>query len=280
MSRVSEVLIYAGLVLLGLSVGGYGTMIGAGGGFVLVPVLLLLYPSADPDFVTSVSLAVVFFNAASGTVAYVRQMRVDYLAANLFAAATIPGAIAGAFVIGYIPREAFDVIFALLLLAIAAFLLLRPSPTVQVVQRTHRRGEVTRLHTDREGVMYAYSYNAWAGAGSSVCVGFLSSLLGIGGGVIHVPIMVRILRFPAHIATATTQYVLMVSAFTGTVVHVSTAQLEGGYGITAALAAGVLVGAQIGARLSSHVKGDLLIRLLGAALAVTSVRLLIGAAFG
>src|SRR5262245_41136174 len=106
-------------------------MIGAGGGFVLVPLLLLLYPSADPDFVTSISLAVVFFNAASGTAAYVRQKRVDYLAANLFALATIPGAIAGALVIGYIPREAFDVIFALLLLAIAAFLLLRPSPTVQ-----------------------------------------------------------------------------------------------------------------------------------------------------
>src|SRR6476659_6708262 len=116
MLGVSEVAIYAGLVLLGLSVGGYGTMIGAGGGFVLVPLLLLLYPSREPDFVTSVSLAVVCFNAASGTLAYVRQKRVDYLAANLFAEATIPGAIAGALVIGYIPRNVFDIMFALLLL--------------------------------------------------------------------------------------------------------------------------------------------------------------------
>ena len=134
-------------------------MIGAGGGFVLVPILLLLYPSASPDFMTSISLAVVFFNAGSGTFAYVRQRRVDLLAANMFAAATIPGAVAGALVIGYIPRGVFDVIFALLLLAIAAFLLVRPSPTVRVVQRTHRRGEVVRVHTDREGVMYSYSYN-------------------------------------------------------------------------------------------------------------------------
>jgi uncharacterized membrane protein YfcA len=277
---MSEVAIYAGLVLLGLSVGGYGTMIGAGGGFVLVPILLLLYPSAHPDFVTSISLAVVFFNAASGTVAYVRQKRVDYLAANLFAAATIPGAIAGAFVIGFIPREVFNVVFALLLLAIAAFLLLRPSPTVRVVQRSHRRGEVTRMHTDRDGIMYAYSSNVWAGVGTSTGVGFLSSLLGIGGGVIHVPIMVRLLRFPAHIATATSHYVLMVSALAGTMVHVSTGKLDGGYGITGALAAGVLVGAQIGAMLSNRINGDLLIRLLGAALAATSIRLLIGAAIG
>ena len=275
---MNEVLIYAGLVLLGLVVGGYGTMIGAGGGFVLVPILLLLYPSASPDFITSISLAVVFFNAGSGTAAYLRQQRVDLQAANMFAAATIPGAIAGAFVIGYIPRGVFDVVFAVLLLAIAAFLLLRPSPTRRVVQRTHRRGEVVRVHTDREGVMYSYSYNIWAGVGTSTGVGFLSSLLGIGGGVIHVPIMVRVLRFPAHIATATSHYVLMVSALAGTLVHVSTGQLSGGYTITAALALGVLAGAQVGAALSNRVHGELLIRLLGGALALTSLRLLIGAA--
>src|SRR4051812_36690898 len=276
---MNEVAVFAGLVLLGLGVGGYGTMIGAGGGFILVPLLLVLYPSADPDFVTSVSLAVVFFNAASGTLAYVRQRRVDYLAANLFAAATIPGAIAGALLIGYIPRGVFDVMFALLLLAIAAFLLVRPSPTTRVVQRTHRRGEVTRLLTDSDGVMYAYSYNVAAGVASSTGVGFLSSLLGIGGGVIHVPIMVRLLRFPTHIATATSHYVLMVSALAGTLVHVSTGQLDGGYTVVAALAVGVLAGAQVGAALSNRIRGDLLIRLLGAALLLTSLRLLIGTAF-
>ena len=127
--------------------------------------------------------------------------------------------------------------------------------------------------------MYVYSYNAGMGVAASTGVGFLSSLLGIGGGVVHVPIMVRILRFPAHIATATSQYVLMVSALTGTLVHVSTGELAGGYAITGALAVGVLGGAQIGAALSRRVHGDVLIRLLGGALALTSLRLLIGAAF-
>jgi hypothetical protein len=277
---MTDVAVYAGLVLLGFGVGGYGTMIGAGGGFVLVPLLLILYPSAGPEFVTSVSLAVVFFNAASGTLAYVRQRRVDYLAANLFAAATIPGAIAGALAIGYVPRDIFDVVFALLLLGIAAFLMLRPAPTTRVVQRTHRRGEVTRMLTDHEGVMYVYSYNVSWGVATSTGVGFLSSLLGIGGGVVHVPIMVRFLRFPTHVATATSHYVLMVSALTGTLVHVSTGQLEGGYAVTAALAVGVLAGAQVGALLSNRVHGDLLIRLLGGALALTSLRLLIGSVLG
>ena len=91
-----DFLVWPGLVLLGLLVGAYGTMIGAGGGFILVPVLLLLYPDDSPELVTSISLGAVFFNAVSGSFAYIRQRRVDFLAGNAFAAATIPGAIAGA----------------------------------------------------------------------------------------------------------------------------------------------------------------------------------------
>ena len=51
---------YLGLIALGIAVGAYGTLIGAGGGFVLMPVLLLLYPNQSADLLTSISLAVVF----------------------------------------------------------------------------------------------------------------------------------------------------------------------------------------------------------------------------
>src|SRR3954468_23856209 len=111
-----SVLVWPGLVALGFAVGAYGTLIGAGGGFVLVPLLLLLYPDEPPELITSISLAVVFFNALSGTVAYAHQRRVDFLAGNSFALATVPGAIAGAIVVSYLPRNLFDVAFALLLL--------------------------------------------------------------------------------------------------------------------------------------------------------------------
>lgn len=269
-----EWLIWPGLVLLGVGVGAYGTMIGAGGGFVLVPVLLLLYPDDPPELITSISLAVVFFNATSGTIAYVRQGRVDFLAGNSFALATIPGAIAGALAVGYLPRSTFDIVFAVLLLAVSTFLIARP--TARIVKRTTRRGEVSRLLTDTSGDSYSYSYNLVTGIVLSVFVGFLSSLLGIGGGIVHVPLMVQVLLFPAHIATATSHYVLMVSALVGTIVHLASGDLEGGYLRMAAIGGGVLVGAQIGARLSVLVRGPQLIRLLAGALMLVALRLLIG----
>ena len=61
------------MALLGLAVGAYGTIIGAGGGFILVPLLLFIFPGYGPEKVTAISLAVVWANATSGSIAYARQ---------------------------------------------------------------------------------------------------------------------------------------------------------------------------------------------------------------
>ena len=87
---------YFWLIGLGVAVGLFGTLIGAGGGFVLMPILLLLYPQATPDELTAISLAVVFFNALAGSEAYAFMGRIDYKSGLIFAAATIPGAVIGA----------------------------------------------------------------------------------------------------------------------------------------------------------------------------------------
>ena len=101
---MGELLPYVGLVLLGPVIGAYGTLIGAGGGFVLVPILLLLYPSESPAKITAVSLAVVFANTPSGSLTYYRMRRVDYRSGALLALGTLPGAVIGAIAVGAIPR--------------------------------------------------------------------------------------------------------------------------------------------------------------------------------
>ena len=57
------------LVLIGVAVGAFGTIVGSGGGFILTPILLLLYPHDKPATITAISLTAVFFNAASGSAA-------------------------------------------------------------------------------------------------------------------------------------------------------------------------------------------------------------------
>src|SRR5579872_5711044 len=96
------------LALLGVGVGAFGTVVGAGGGFILTPILLLVYPHDSPRTITAISLTAVFFNAASGTTAYLRQRLVDIRSGSVFAAATIPGAIGGALLTGIVSRRLFD----------------------------------------------------------------------------------------------------------------------------------------------------------------------------
>jgi uncharacterized membrane protein YfcA len=112
------------LIAIGFTVGVIGTLIGSGGGFLLVPVLLLLHPSTPPDVVTGVSLAVVFFNAASGSLAYGRMGRINYRAGIVFAIAALPGAVLGVYATSLIPRRVFDGIFGLLLIGTAIYLMI------------------------------------------------------------------------------------------------------------------------------------------------------------
>lgn len=265
---------YLWLIPIGFLIGAYGTLIGAGGGFVLVPVLLLLYPRTEPEVIASIALAVVFFNAASGSVAYARMRRIDYHAGGLFALATIPGAIAGALMTGRIPRRSFEEVFGVLLVATALYLLQHPQPSAARADRNQTRG-VQRQLTERDGIKHVFSYNPLVGMLLSIVIGFLSSLLGIGGGIIHVPALVNLLGFPVHIATATSHFILAIMALTGTIVHVATGSFHHGAHRTICLSIGVLFGAQLGARWSDRVRGDLIIRGLALALGLVGARLLL-----
>ena len=179
---------YLGLVALGMGVGAYGTLIGAGGGFVLMPVLLLLYPDQNADLLTSISLAVVFFNALSGSEAYAMMKRIDYRSGLMFAAATIPGAVLGAMNTSFISRRMFDFIFGVLLVAAAAFLVWRPQKTEKGSKSKHlNRLYVTHRLVDVHGTEYRYSFNYMLGMAISVIVGYVSSFLGIGGALSMFP---------------------------------------------------------------------------------------------
>ena len=264
------------LALLGVGVGAFGTVVGAGGGFILTPILLLLYPHDSAQTLTAISLTVVFFNATSGTAAYARQRRTDFRSGAVFALATLPGAVGGALVVGVVSRHVFDGLMGGMLGLLAVWLL----SGERWLPQPARRHVVRRLLTDRQGLLYEYDVPLLRGAVYSLVVGFVSSFLGIGGGVIHVPLLVRALGFPTHIATATSHFVLAVMSGVGALTHVAAGSFAHGHGIrrAAALSVGVVAGAQAGARLSLRLQGRVIELLLAAALLGLAGRLLLAAA--
>jgi uncharacterized membrane protein YfcA len=266
---------YPLLTLLGAAVGAYGTLIGAGGGILLVPALLLLYPREAPSTIASISLAVVFLNALSGTLAYGHMHRIDYRAGLLFGAATVPGAVLGAYATSLLSRQLFDLLFSVMVLTLAIFILIRPTPR----RRPPRvyRGQVTHTLVDFKGTSYRYSFSNRLGILLSLVIGAISSMFGIGGGPFLVPVLVYILHFPLHVATATSQFMVLLMSSIGSVSHLLAGSFVHGHRRTLFLGIGVVIGAQVGAQLSQRLSGRSISFVLVAGLILIGIRLAIHA---
>jgi uncharacterized protein len=248
--------------------------VGVGGGFLVVPLLLIIY-KLSPPAAAATSLVVVLLNSASGSVTYVRRGRVDVRTALLLAAATVPGA----FFIGpelaeRIPDRAFKIAFGVFLLAMATLLFLRPERDATRGPSTPRSGRwrMRRTFRDGSGALLEYEFDVLLAIALSFAVGILSSMLGIGGGIVHVPAMIHLMGFPVHVATATSQFVLAFTAAAGVAKYAAGNHVV--WPLAAAVGVGVIVGAQVGARVSQRMKGAGIIRLLVLAIAVLAVRLI------
>ncbi len=264
---------YLELILLGFGAGTFGTLIGAGGGFVLMPMLLLLYPHESPAVIASMTLAVVFFNALSGTEAYAMMGRVDFKSGLIFSSALIPATILGTLTTSHLPRNLFDSIIGILMLIASVFLLIKHDMQRKITE-SKTPHHILRHLIERDGTEDYYTYNPWVGLALSFCLGYLSGLTGIGGGVFYVPVFTYVLNFPIHIATATSQFALAILGLTGTLSHIVTGAFVHGVHRTIVLAIGVVLGAQTGAHLSRIIKGQVIIRCLAVTLGLVGLRVL------
>jgi len=268
----------AWFIPIGFLVGTYGTIIGAGGGFVIVPLLVFLFPGDGPSMVTAASLAVIFVNATSGTIAYARMKRVSYRTGMLFAAATIPGALLGSWLTHFIPRRIFGLVFGGLLVGVAVFLsLTRGRARKTGTQEPQAQAGRTLTLVDAEGRTHTLGYRPVLGVILSFLIGTFSSLVGIGGGLIHVPVLTSLFAFPMHIATATSHFILVFTSLAGVVEHIIDHTWPVHLLRDACLAVGVVGGAQLGASLSRRLPSRWIVVGLAVALGAVGVRLALGA---
>ena len=238
---------------VGIGVGVVGALLGIGGGLIMVPLFMLtMMPPHGSTFQTvqqviGTSLFGVFLNAISGTLAYIRQRRVMFRAAIPFALATVPGAFAGSYISEYFSGPGFSMTFGVTLAFLGCFMFWKSRSN----RATARPEDFDSEHAE---------FNKTLGIILSFGVGFLSSILGIGGGVIHVPMMVFLLGFPAQIAVATSTFVLMVSSVVGVVSHATLNHIVWIPAI--AVGAGAFVGAQFGAKIAKKIRPSWIVVLL------------------
>jgi uncharacterized membrane protein YfcA len=238
----SELLLKAALFIpVGLGVGLVGSMVGVGGGFFIVPFLLLTQGFGQKE-ATAASLGIVFLGALSGTVANGRRRRIDYPLCLVLAAGTLPGALLGRWLIQVFSDRAFSLTFGALLLSMAVYL--------QRVRLGSRKALLPGrprqiVDSDRE----AHPFQAHLGVGFAVClaIGVISSLFGIGGGIILVPFLVIGFGMSPVTATAQAQLVFVFGAAAGVAGAIAGRQMTPeGWRAILLLGLGVVAGAQGG----------------------------------
>ncbi len=220
-----------GLLALGAIAGGVGALTGIGGGIIITPILTLVFGVPIHQAIGT-SLCCVIATSSGAAANYVEQRLSDIRLGMTLELATTLGAVTGALVAGVLSADALAVLLAVLL----------SYAGITMARRALKPGRAEPSEVEPYRVQ-----RLPLGMAGSGLAGMVSGLLGVGGGPIKVPLMYLVMGVPFKIATATSNFMIGVTAAASAFIYYSRGDIRPW--ITAPTAVGVFVGAGLGTRL-------------------------------
>ena len=247
------------LVTFAISVaaGVLGSLLGLGGGIIVVPALTLLL-GIDIRYAIGASVVSVIATSSGAAAAYVREHMTNLRVAMLLELGTTTGALAGAFLAGVVGGRWLFVVFGLVL-GYSALAMFRhrhdesgaPVPPDALADRLRLHGAYFDQAEGRE-VVYRVARTP-LGLALMFVAGVVSGLLGIGSGALKVPAMDLAMRLPIKVSTATSNFMIGVTAAASAGVYFARGDVDPF--VAAPVAAGVLLGATGGSLLLGRLRG-------------------------
>lgn len=266
-------MVYIICLFIGIVTAFVGSLIGLGGGVILIPSLLFLFHYTDmfawatPQTIVGVSLMVMVVTALSSSISYFRKGRIDYKTGLLFLVGSIPAGIFGAWLNQYIDADKFSLYFGILMLVISTLFLIKHDQKHTDDQEHYNRSFQIGNKT------YCYTISIWKIIVLSVIVGVLSGLFGIGGGAIIVPAMILLFGIPAHIASATSMFIIFFISVITVSSHIYLGHINWQYVFF--FIPGAWIGGTIGAKTNQFLNGKTLEWILRILLVIIGIRLII-----
>lgn len=265
------------LIVFGISylAGLLGSLVGVGGGIVVVPALTLLMGVGIQKAIAA-SIISVIATSSGAAATYVKERVANMRLGMLLEIATVIGALSGALLAEVVSARSLFLIFAIVL-GYTAVSMLRPkgygvsAKPDALADRLNLHGSFFDRSLGRE-VAYRVSRTK-LGLAVSYVAGVASGLLGIGGGILKVPVMNLAMGMPIKACTATSNFMIGVTAATSAAVYFMRGEVLPF--VAAPVAIGVLLGARTGARLMSSLKNNLIRIIFVAVLAVSCVQMLL-----
>lgn len=244
------------LIILGFFYAILSSMIGIGGGLLNVPTLDFVYglETADATFVSSF---VIVFTSSSAFLNFRSQNRVDFKTAKIYLLYAIPGVLISSFFADDVPKDTLRQLFGIIVVAAAVRGILKArklnSDDKSSLITEEGPGIEPRKFVDSDGNTHEYLVNVGKGKYLAFLGGFVGGLLGLGGGIIYVPLLVNVSGLPIHIGTATSTSMIVVVSFLAVIMRTGTRISDGTFDFDLWLNYGIplVIGSVIGARYGS-----------------------------
>jgi len=242
--------------------GFFGSMLGLGGGFIMVPALTLGL-GLDIKVAISASLIGIIANSSTASTTYLKEGLTNVRLGLVLETATALGAIIGALIAVLIHSQALAFIFALVLIILAVFMCLRPEEIQVTNKEKGTKGEDSYLDLSSEyhdnGLDEKVKYEVKGvekGLAASFVAGNLAGIMGVGGGIVKVPTMNLLMNVPMKVAIATSTFMLGITAVAGALIYYSFGYVDSV--ITVLVIIGIIVGAKSGSLLARKIKTGVL----------------------
>lgn len=239
-----------------LMAGFLGSMLGVGGGFLIIPIFVLLLKIPMHQAV-ALSLVAISGTAISSSSIYISKRLVNFKIGVILESVTLLGAIIGPNIALRLKAEILELIFGSVLLYITYRMWLKQEEDGEHNRRAEKMG-----------------YTKWiASLLGAFSAGLIAGMIGIGGGTLKVPIMYLILGIPMRIAVATSQFMISLTSVTSSSIYILNGMVKLDTGLAAI--AGSICGAQLGSRTGLRLKIHQIRRLFSIILAFFSITMIL-----
>ncbi len=263
----------------GFFAGLLGAMLGVGGGFMIVPVLTVL--GLPIQYAIGSSLISIVTNAATATGVHIRNHLTNLKLGLLLSTTLIPGAVVGASIASRLSALVLTILFSLLLLFVAYYMIpwKQRRLTAAEIEEQKRVNEKSHAsHAWLDGSYFDPAVNAeisyqvhrpMVGLVTSFFGGVVSSMFGVGGGIINVPVMNRLMKVPVKATVATSGFLLLTTTMTGSLIYIYNGYLVP-Y-VAGPLCLSVFVGARLGSVIARRVHTRILLIIFSVFLVLMAV---------
>jgi hypothetical protein len=272
-------------IVTGVLAGLIGSMVGLGGGIIVVPALTLIL-GVDMKSAISASLISLIATSAMSVMVYAKQEMIHYRLGLILCLATVIGSFSGSYMAVLLKADILMIVFALIQIAAVGMLIKRNFYLKPVIDETILHAPIVK-----DGSFFSLSGTAYsehhhthvpydvvrikAGFVISIFAGVLSGMLGVGGGVLQVPTMNVICKVPVKVSAATSSFMIGFTGLAGALIFFLFGKTD--LVLTGSLVIGILAGAYAGAHWAVSIRTRTLTGILIAVLLVSATRFLIKA---